>query len=316
VSGHPARQHGFIIVAVLWMVAALALLAAIYTRFALATAVATSVHEDRLRAEALISAAVELTAFQFTAAGFTPKDDTFGNFNAGGALQSRAQQMPPRGAFSFRLGQAGVTVDYLSEAARIDLNLAPKEMLAGLFRTFGAAAEDASSYADRIIGWRRKADRTGEDEEVTAYRVAGIPYRPRQGPFQSSAELWLVLGIPPALTQRALPFLTVYSGRPDVDPENAAPEVVAALPNMTAERLGNVLQQRASPVPPEAMQANQAGGLPKLAAGPPAQSFRLNIGMALGNGRRVTAEVVILVLEDGDEPYRVLSWRDDFDGTS
>jgi general secretion pathway protein K len=28
----------------------------------------------------------------------------------------------------------------------------------------------------------------------------------------------------------------------------------------------------------------------------------------------VRAEVVILLLEDGDEPYRVLSWRDDFDG--
>jgi general secretion pathway protein K len=36
--------------------------------------------------------------------------------------------------------------------------------------------------------------------------------------------------------------------------------------------------------------------------------------MGLENGRRVAAEVVILVLQDGDEPYRVLSWRDDFDG--
>jgi general secretion pathway protein K len=38
--------------------------------------------------------------------------------------------------------------------------------------------------------------------------------------------------------------------------------------------------------------------------------------MGLENGRRVAAEVVILVLQDGDEPYRVLSWHDDFDGTS
>jgi general secretion pathway protein K len=38
--------------------------------------------------------------------------------------------------------------------------------------------------------------------------------------------------------------------------------------------------------------------------------------MALENGRRVAAEVVILVPEDGDEPYRVLSWRDDFDGAT
>jgi hypothetical protein len=28
------------------------------------------------------------------------------------------------------------------------------------------------------------------------------------------------------------------------------------------------------------------------------------------------AEIVILVPEDGDDPYRVLFWRDDFDGLS
>jgi general secretion pathway protein K len=34
----------------------------------------------------------------------------------------------------------------------------------------------------------------------------------------------------------------------------------------------------------------------------------------LDNGRIARAEVVILVLKGGDEPYRVLSWRDDSDG--
>ena len=313
------KQDGFIIVAVLWMVAALAVLAAIYTRFALTTAVAASVHEDRLRAGGLISGAVELTAYQLTAAQLATKAATTTTSlpsaaNAERALQPVAPQMPTRGAFSFRLGRAGVTVAYQSEASRIDLNLAPKETLAGLFRTLGAQPEDADSYAERIIGWRKKGEVAGEDREATAYRVAGISYKPRQGPFQSTAELWLVLGIPPVLTERALPFLTVYSGQSDVDAENAAPEVVASLPNMTPERLGNVLQQRASPMQSGQSPSDPLGANPKLAAGPPAQSFRLNILTALDNGRRVAAEVVILVLQDGDEPYRVLSWRDDFDG--
>jgi general secretion pathway protein K len=222
--------------------------------------------------------------------------------------------MPVRGAFSFRLGRAGVTVAYQSEASRIDLNLAPKETLAALFKTLGAQPEEADYYAERIIGWRKKGEIAGENQEATAYRVAGLAYKPRQAPFQSTAELWLVLGIPPVLTERALPFLTVYSGQSDVDAENAAPEVVASLPSMTPERLGNVLQQRASPMQFGQATSDQAGSNQKLAAGPPAQSFRLDIRTALENGRRVAAEVVILVLQDGDEPYRVLSWRDDFDG--
>lgn len=293
------RQSGFIIVAVLWMVAALALLAAIYTRFALATAVSASVHEDRLRAEALISAGVELTAYQLTA--YPP---------------TLTEQRPTKGAFSFRLGRAGVTVEYRSEAARIDLNVASRDMIAGLFRTFGADPENANYYADRIIGWRTKGAQTGDDPEVTAYRVAGTPYKPRQGPFQSAAELWLVLGIPAVLKERALPFLTVYSGQGNVDAENAAPEVLASLPNMTPERLGNALQQRMSPQGVGQTLSNDARANQSLTASAASRSFRINIRASLENGRRVIGEVVILVPEDGDEPYRVLSWRDDFDGTS
>jgi general secretion pathway protein K len=43
-------------------------------------------------------------------------------------------------------------------------------------------------------------------------------------------ELWLVLGLAPAMVERALPFLTVFSGSPSIDAMVAAPEVVAALP--------------------------------------------------------------------------------------
>lgn len=310
-------QHGFIIVAVLWMIAALAVLAGIYTRFALTTAVASSVHEDRLRAEGLISAAVELTAYQLTAALPQSKAPS-----ASGIAPAAAPQMPKSGAFSFRLGAAGITVDYRSEAARIDLNLAPKELIAGLFRTLGAQPDEADYYADRIVGWRKKGVLAGENQEASAYRVAGIPYAPRQAPFQSASELWLVLGIPPILKERALPFLTVFSGQSDIDAELAAPEVLASLPNMNAERLGGVLQQRAGPPQlgqsqlNQVAQLNQPGTGQKLTASTSSHSYRLNIRMALENGRRGAAEVVILVPEDGEEPYRVLSWRDDFDGSS
>jgi general secretion pathway protein K len=314
------KRDGFIIVAVLWMIAALAVLAAIYTRFALTTAVASTVHEDRLRAQGLITAAVELTAYQLTAALPQTQTQAVAAPTPAGAGQRlpqlAAQQMPSRGAFSFRLGRAGITVDYQSEASRIDLNVASKEMFAGLFRTLGAQGDDADYYADRIIGWRKKGEVAGENVEATAYRVAGIAYAPRQAPFQSAAELWLVLGIPPILKERALPFVTVYSGQSEVDPDNAAPEVVASLPNMTPERMGNVLQQRASPVEFGQTQPGQSNATQNLTANTASHSYRLNIRIALDAGRRVAAEVVILVPEDGDDPYRVLYWRDDFDGLS
>jgi hypothetical protein len=35
----------------------------------------------------------------------------------------------------------------------------------------------------------------------------------------------------------------------------------------------------------------------------------------LDNGRGARAEIVILVLRDQDEPFRILLWRDDSDGS-
>jgi general secretion pathway protein K len=45
----------------------------------------------------------------------------------------------------------------------------------------------------------------------------------------------------------------------------------------------------------------------------PSKAFRLSVGIQFDSGVRTTAEIVILLADDGDEPYRVLSWRDDFD---
>jgi general secretion pathway protein K len=126
-------------------------------------------------------------------------------------------------------------------------------------------------------------------------------------------ELWLVLGLPPALVERALPFLTVFSGRADIDALIAAPEVVAALPGMTPDRLYGILGQRG----PGAANVQIVQGL--LAGAPGAgtqgsKATRVTVGIVFDNGRRVGAEAVIVPLDDADEPYRVLSWRDDFDG--
>jgi general secretion pathway protein K len=41
----------------------------------------------------------------------------------------------------------------------------------------------------------------------------------------------------------------------------------------------------------------------------------VTVHVGLENGRRINAEAVILVLDDAGEPFRVLSWRDDFDGS-
>jgi general secretion pathway protein K len=276
-------EDGFILVAVLWLLAALATFASVYAVYVIDTAAAFRTYDNHLRAEALVSAATELAAYQLT---------------------SKAEHHPSHGRFSFRMGQAQVAVEFRSEAARIDLNAAPKELLVGLFVALGAR-RDAQKYADRVIGWRT-APVNGQ--ESSAYQ--GLRYTPRGAPFPDAAELALVLDLPSELVERALPLVTVYSGLEKIDVLEAAPEVMAALPDITPGRLNAVLAQR------QAMPGDGQALLPLLG---PAQAYagtqaskaaRVSVHIAFDDGFQTSTEVVIVTFEQGNEPYSVLSWRD------
>ena len=295
-------EDGFILVAVLWILGGLSVLAAVYAVYVVNTAASVSVNNDRLQADASISAALELTSYYL---GAVKKDER-----------------PGSGQFSFHVGSANVGVNFISEAARIDLNTAPKPLLAGLFRVLGAADDAADVYADRIVGWRTPATSvsqnldldSGVNKELTAYRNGGVKYDPRQAPFMNVQELWLVLGLPPALVERALRFVTIYSGSATVDVMDAAPDVIAALPGMTPDRLDAVLKQRAATPNDSRPVLQLLGSAQSNATATGSSATRITVRVALANGRRVNAEAVILLLDDAPDPYRVLSWTDDFDG--
>jgi general secretion pathway protein K len=80
---------------------------------------------------------------------------------------------------------------------------------------------------------------------------------------------------------------------------------------MTPDRLQGVLDGRASGsasirapgAPPSPPQANAAQ-----------KTLRVAASIRFDNGRRVQAEAVILLIQDDEEPYHILSWHDDFDG--
>lgn len=293
-TGHRERHarrktDGFILVAVLWILGALAALSSVYAVYIANTAVAVAVNDDEVRTEALTSAALELAAYRLLAA---PEE-----------------RRPRHGAFDFRFGRASVTVEFRTEAARIDLNAASKKLLAGLFVAVGAQPDDADQYAERVVGWRSSPGAGSQEREASLYRAAGLPYGPRGAPFAHSGELSLVLGLPPALVERSLPYVTVFSGRQDVNILEAAPQVIAALPGMTPERIGGVLAQRGALSPGESAAA-VLGPVQNAATTDTSKAVRVTVLIALGNGRRIVSEAVILV--DGrDEPFHVLSWQND-----
>jgi general secretion pathway protein K len=288
------RSRGFIVVAVLWILAALSALVLVYMSFVTNTAVVVAASSDRVQVDALATAGIELAAYQLTAV--------------------REETRPSSGTFNARLGAARVFVTFSSEAARIDLNAAPKELLAGLMAGLGVAPSNAADYADRIVAWRTPAQGGEDDPETASYRTAGIAWGPRHAPFPATEELWLVRGIPPAVIERMLPFVTVFSNMASINIADAAPQVVAALPGMTPERLQALMVQRTDQrTDPRALPGLAGGGAATLEA---SRAYRVSVTVDFDNGRRSLAEAVILLLDDGDEPYRVLSWRNGADGST
>ncbi len=286
----PPSERGFVIVAVLWILAALSALATIFSVYLANSAQALAVTDAGLQTEALVSASLELTTYQLLLAGDKAR--------------------PALGSFHFRLDNAEVRVAFTSETARVDLNFASREMLANLFAVLGADQNIAKEAADRIVGWRTRPAANAANEEEALYRAAGLTYSPRQSLFTHVYELSLVLGLRPELVDRALPFVTVFSASPDVDVLIAPPEVIAALPGMTPSVLNDFLNQRPALSRDQPAIAAALGPAQASATIPKSKSFRVLTTLRFDNGRQTSSEVVIALGEDKD-PYHVLSWQDD-----
>ncbi len=284
------EESGFIIVPVLWILLMLAGLAGVLSVYLANSAIALALNDDRLRSTSLVTASLELTAYKLASAAKSTR--------------------PQSGSFVFRLDHARVTVQFSSESSRIDLNLAPKELLANLFQVLGSQPKNAGEYADRIVGWRAPQPEDTLDSENSLYRAAGARYLPRSAPFPTVQELWLVLGLPPALVERAMQFVTVFSGRGQVNVFEAAPEVVASLPGMTPATLDMFLKQRQNLPRDMKTVADLLGQGQTSVSIEGGDAVRVRTSIQFENGRQSAAEVVIL-LDGGEDPYRILSWRDE-----
>jgi general secretion pathway protein K len=294
----PSPERGFVLVAVLWILMALSALAVIFSLYLSSSARALAVNDTALQAEALVSASLELTTYQL----LLPGD----------------QARPSHGSFHFGMDNADVVVAFTSEAARIDLNFAPKELLAGLFAGLGASEAAAQEEANRIVGWRTRPAPGAANNEEALYGAAGLGYSPRQSLFTHVNELALVAGLAPALVDRALPFVTVFNGSSGVDPQIAAPEVIAALPKTQVNPQANPQDNpndvlgAVSAVSNGNPDATTDSPAPAQGNAPAAKSaaYRIETMINFNDGRRTASEVVI-VLGGKDDPYRVLSWQDD-----
>lgn len=128
-------------------------------------------------------------------------------------------------AHEIRIGASSIRLRLENEAARINPNLAPPDLVEALLRVVGIEPQQASTTATLIARWvgLPTASRPAIDG-----MMAGPAFHPPGSPLESIDELAQVPGIDKTLLDALRPHLTLL-GPASPDPAAADPVVAAAM---------------------------------------------------------------------------------------
>ncbi len=294
-------DDGLVLVAVIWLLTLLGGLTMAMSLFTTSALSTIDIYRDRPRTDAAIQAGLSQ------------------------AVAAILLQNPPApGAGRLSVGGAAVSFAWVGETARIDINWASPDLLAGLFTRLGASSDAAAAYAGIIVGQRGlsteapqpassaqpgiDADETPAAIEAAAHRLDPKPDPHR--PFVDVLQLGQIPGLSAEMMARAAPFLTTFSGHAEIDARLAAPEVLEALPGVTRERLRALLALRDSGPDPAGL-ADALGDARPFTTTEPASATRINVRAMLPDGFKAAASIVIVHYAEDRQPYRVVSWDDE-----
>ncbi len=248
-GGPHTAQQGIALLAVLWLTAALSAMA-LTTSYLVRTeieAVTNRIEGEQMRflARGGIEAAVDAI------------------------LRSTILQRPDEERPVFVLGQRWLAqefpggrcaVEVMPENAKLNVNQAPPEQLAALFRALGVPATESAELALAIADWR--SARTSDAGSVfdAYYAALPQPYRARHAPFEQLEELLPVRGMSRELFfgriersaedewTRKPPLADLLTAAPmsggGVNVNYAAREVLEALPGWNQALAAQVVELR------------------------------------------------------------------------
>lgn len=203
----------------------------------------------------------------------------------------------------------GIAVDVVAadEGRRVDLDMAAPELIAGLFRSVGVGAADADYYARVIADWRR--------DPKAQTRSSKTPTVPPHGVIEHMHQLDAIPQIPPEAIAAIAPWATVTALTGKVAVMTAPAQVIAALPGMDPGRVEAFLRDRVEWDGKFETLMKRYGIVADHVSKEGSTATRLTMTVRIGSHRIRGYEVVVAVLPDDDEPYRILSWNG-YAGTS
>jgi general secretion pathway protein K len=195
------------------------------------------------------------------------------------------------------------------ESGKIDLNLAPDELLKSLFLSVGVGEDSSVSLLHALQDWRDadKLTRLHGAEEAE-YRAAGRSYAPSNDSFETLDELRRVIGMTSELYRKLAPSLTLYSRQPVVNTLVAPREVLLAIPGIdpalveqyVGQRQSQLMaNQRVTPMAFSSIFANNSSLLP---------TFTVRSEAKMPDGTLFIRQAVVRMPRDPSRPVVVLAW--------
>lgn len=288
-------QRGFALLLVIWVLALLALLAA---GVAADTSSETVIARNRLD----IASAREATDSGVSLAilGLLDPDPT--------------KRLPVDGRnIDFRIGNRTVSVSIADESGKIDINTAPSELIAGIADELGIEASDRNALLTGIAARRKSfADAVGSNGLLTPPLLSGggdaDPGGLASQAFADTSEISSLPGLSHDAAARLLPYLTVYSQRPTINPLTATRETLLAVPGISPEEVDFYLAAR--------YQTDQTGfekpalsGVDRYVGVTPLRAVTITARARTGTASFAREAVVLVSGNLSLRPYRILRWQ-------
>jgi general secretion pathway protein K len=200
---------------------------------------------------------------------------------------------------AWQQGSTRVAIAISDESGKIDLNMAPLELLQGLFEAVGAPHEAAELLACNVLD--RRGDTGTDCPESDAPQVGRR--------FVVPEELAELPGIDDRLYNRVAEDVTVATGASAIDPMVAPRTVLMAIPGATDGLVDAFLESRATMRDFGSVDATLLPAAAPFVMVSPSRDFTIAATAATQDGARYRAELQVRLTGRPAQPYQIVGWR-------
>lgn len=287
------RQGGLALVIVIWILSLLSLMAGSFALSMRRESSVASAVKNNAQAQALAESGLSIAALMLQ------NPDPEQRWQADGSIYRISGE------------EHELRIQILAESGKVDLNAAEENLLLALLNAVSADEKQRQQLLDAIIDWRDADDEPRpHGAEKKQYRQAGLPYQPANQAFQSLEELQLVQGITPEIFAQLQPWITIYSGQPQLNLKAAAPELLQMVNAEMRDRnvhdvyLENRLADQSGARDPGSEQSDTAMTDQN-------QTYTVMVQAQFEDRATAALEVVCKLqnLDAGQPPLQILDWK-------